>query len=360
MAAASVIAKSQEPDARTIALLGQALIRHDLRRESPASFERMRELLNGTPVVFTNFEAAVQTSLDVRATHSGLVHNAEPDALDSLREMGVNLLALSSNHAADLGPKGITATIREAEQRGMVTAGTGPDISAAARPGVLRTRHGTIAMVGFVSSGLLDDSAIAGPNRPGVFELRARSDRTWEPSDRERVLEAVGSAAGKADWVLAYHHNHEYDEKIRQQVPDNQKQIARLCVDAGATFYVAHGYPGIRAVEIYKGHPLFHGLGNFVFQTRRVVYYASDISAWQGVVVKFQLGKSVSTEIRVYPVSLRENQRPQEGQGVLFPAGAPRPAVGEEAQVILGTFGRLCEEIGTHVTIRDTHAVVTA
>jgi len=56
--------------------------------------------------------------------------------------------------------------------------------------------------------------------------------------------------------VLAYHHNHEYDERIREQVPESQKQIARLCVDAGATFYVSHGYPGIRAVEIYEGHPL--------------------------------------------------------------------------------------------------------
>ena len=192
------------------------------------------------------------------------------------------------------------------------------------------------------------------------FQLRARSDHTWEPSDRERVLSAVRSAAGQADWVLAYHHNHEYDEKIRQQVPDSQKQIAHLCVDAGATLYVAHGFPGIRAVEIYKGCPLFHGLGSFIFQTRRVVYYATDIAAWQSVVVKCQLGKNVATEIRVYPVTLRENQRREEGQGVLFPAGAPRPAIGEEAQVILGTFGRLCEEFGTHVTIRDTHAVVTA
>jgi hypothetical protein len=59
-------------------------------------------------------------------------------------------------------------------------------------------------------------------------------------------------------------------------------------------------------------------------------------------------------------VSLRESQRREEGQGVMFPAGAPRPALGEEAQVILGTFGRLSEELGTHVAIRDTYGVVTS
>jgi poly-gamma-glutamate capsule biosynthesis protein CapA/YwtB (metallophosphatase superfamily) len=346
--AASAMAQSQSPDVPTMALLGQALIRHDLRRESPASFERMRELLQGTPIVFTNFEAAVQTSLDVRAAHAGLIHNAEPETLDCLREMGVNLLALSSNHAADLGPRGISATIQAAKQRGMVTAGAGGDIAEAARPGLLRTSHGTIAMVGFESGGSI----------PGVLQLKARSDRSWESADQERILAAVRSAAGQADWVLAYHHNHEYDEKSRQQVPETQQQIARLCVDAGATLYVAHGFPGIRGIELYKGCPLFHGLGNFIFETRRVVYYAADTTAWQSIVVKCRLERKAVTQIRAYPVSLRENQRLEEGQGVMFPAGAPRPAVGEEAQGILGTFRRLCDEIGTSVSIRDEYAQV--
>ena len=346
---------SQSPDTPTIALLGQALIRHDLRKESPASFERMREFLSGTPLVFTNFEAVVQTSFEVRAAKAGLIHNAEPDALDCLRALGVNLLALSSNHAADLGPAGITATIHEARQRGMVTAGTGSDLSEAARPGVLRTSQGTIAIVGFESGGQIES---AGPGRPGVLRLRARSDRTWEPSDRERILAALTSAAQQADWVLAYHHNHEYDEKTRQQVPESQQQIAHSCVDAGATLYVAHGFPGIRGIEVYKGYPLVHGLGSFIFETRRVVYYAADTDAWQSIVVKCQLGKNAVTHIRIYPLSLRENQRLEEGQGVLFPAGAPRPAVGDEAQRILGTFRRLSEQMGTHVNVRETYAEV--
>lgn len=356
---ASAVTQGQTADAPTIALLGQALVRYDLRKESPTSFERTRELLKGTSVVFTNFEAAIQTSPEVRAAHAGLIHNAEPAALDCLREMGVNLLALSSNHAADLGSEGIVATIHAAEQRGMVIAGTGADISEAVRPGILRTSHGTIAMVGFLSGGFPGDSAIAAPGRPGALHLKLQSDHTWEPSDRERILAAIRSAAGRADWVLAYHHNHEYDEKTKEKVPESQQQIARLCVDAGATLYVAHGFPGIRGVEIYKGYPLFHGMGNFIFQTRRVVYYAADTAAWQGVVVKCQLGKNVVSEIRVYPVSLRETRTLEEGQDAFFPAGAPRPAVGEQAQAILRTFRLLCEELGTQVTVRDAHALVS-
>jgi poly-gamma-glutamate synthesis protein (capsule biosynthesis protein) len=357
LVATSAIASDDAPRAPEICLLGQALIRHDLRKESPVSFERMKDFLTGSPVVFTNFEAAVQTSLDVRAASSGLVHNAEPDALGCLRTLGVNLLALTSNHAADLGPAGIMATIREAKRRGMVTSGTGSDIVAAARPGVLKTRQGTIAMIGFLSAPPVGESPVADPNRPSVLTVRARADRSWEPTDRERVLSAIRSAAQQADWVVAYHHNHEYDEKNPQQIPDSQKEIARLCIEAGASFYVAHGYPGIRAIEFYKGHALFHGLGNFIFQTRRVVFYANNAAAWNSIVVKCPLGKNAREGIRVYPVSLRENQNLEEG--VIFPAGAPRPATGAEAQAILRTFGRLCNAMGTQISMRDTYALVT-
>jgi len=181
--AASALVRSQSSQTPTIALLGQALIRHDLRKESPASFERMRDFLRGTPFVFTNLEAVVQTSLEVRAAKAGLIHNAEPCVLDCLREMGVNLLGLASN-PADLGPSGITATILEAKRRGMVIAGTGSDEAEAARPGVLRVSQGTIAVVGFESGGQISGLDSAGPGQLGVLRLRLRPDHVWDTSDQ--------------------------------------------------------------------------------------------------------------------------------------------------------------------------------
>src|SRR5690606_25253271 len=49
------------PQARSIRvkLVGQALIKHDLRKTVPASFAEAREYLSGADVVFTNLETAV-------------------------------------------------------------------------------------------------------------------------------------------------------------------------------------------------------------------------------------------------------------------------------------------------------------
>ncbi len=41
--------------------------------------------------------------------------------------------------------------------------------------------------------------------------------------------------------------------------------FAHRCVDAETRAFVGHGAPVLQAIEIYKGAPLFYGLGNFLF-----------------------------------------------------------------------------------------------
>ena len=48
-----------------------------------------------------------------------------PETLDALKTLGFNLLSLSDNHAFDLKATGIRNTIREADTRNIVHAGTG-------------------------------------------------------------------------------------------------------------------------------------------------------------------------------------------------------------------------------------------
>ena len=57
-----------------------------------------------------------------------------------------------------------------------------------------------------------------------------------------------------------------------------QEHWARASIDAGATVYVAHGSPEHKGVEIYKGRPVFYGLGNFIFHSRQPVgHYEKDV-----------------------------------------------------------------------------------
>ena len=132
----------------TITLAGQSMIRSDMRATAPAEVPVIQGLLKGD-VAFTNFEATVAETGE--AVHEGRGFLTPPEALDALTTFGFNLLAFASNHAFDLRVAGIQNTIREADARKMVHAGTGNNVSEAVAPGYLRTPKGTIALVASAS-----------------------------------------------------------------------------------------------------------------------------------------------------------------------------------------------------------------
>jgi poly-gamma-glutamate capsule biosynthesis protein CapA/YwtB (metallophosphatase superfamily) len=84
------------------------------------------------------------------------------------------LLSLSGNHAFDLKATGIQNTIREADSRKIVHAGTGNNLAEAAAPGYLHTPKGTIALIAS-ASGLIAPGGSAAADRPGVNELRVEA-----------------------------------------------------------------------------------------------------------------------------------------------------------------------------------------
>src|SRR6266851_8743034 len=132
----------------TITLAGQSMIRSDIRATTPAEVPVIQGLLKGD-VVFTNLESAVAEKGET--VHEGRGFLTPPEALDALKSFGFNLLSLSGNHAFDLKSTGIQNTIREADSRKIVHAGTGNNVAEAAAPGYLHTPKGTIALIASAS-----------------------------------------------------------------------------------------------------------------------------------------------------------------------------------------------------------------
>ena len=146
---------------------GQSMIRSDFRVHAPNELATITPLLKGD-VIFTNFEATVvekgQSLQDGRFL-------SPPEALDALKALGFNLLALSDNHSFDLKVSGVQNTLREVKSRNIVHAGIGNNLEEAAAPGYLKTPKGTVALVA-MASGLIAEGGSATAARPGVNELR--------------------------------------------------------------------------------------------------------------------------------------------------------------------------------------------
>ena len=369
----------------TITLAGQSMIRSDMRVTAPAAVPVIQGLLKGD-VIFTNLESAVAEKGETVQEGRGFL--TPPEALDALQTFGFNLLSLSGNHAFDLKVTGIQNTLREADRRKIVHAGTGNTVAEAVAPGYLHTPKGTIALIAS-ASGLIGPGASATADRPGVNELRVEAGdkeneatedlpgapgNTPNQEDSQRILQSIRDARQHADLVIVYQHNHVFGnhsfstiftEGMQERLAPNDwlKKWTHAEVDAGADIIVMHGAPLLHGVEIYHGRPIFYDLGNFIYNLTPTLTYIDEPMNWESAVayVQFQGKKLQSISFR--PITLNnvgEGQPdihdPHTNNQFLDTRGLPSPATGARAGYILQRLADASKPFGTTIEIKGDTA----
>jgi poly-gamma-glutamate capsule biosynthesis protein CapA/YwtB (metallophosphatase superfamily) len=370
----------QSPPIKVI-LTGQSMIRSDIRLYTPSIVSTMSPLLKGD-VVFTNFEATVAEKGQPNKTAPREGNSlAPPEAMDALKDLGFNMLALANNHSWDLRVPGIQNVIQEANRRSFAHAGTGNNLKEASAAGYLRTPKGTVAIVA-LASGLIRPGAPATTSQPGENELRVGAGNKPNEEDVQRILESIREASKHADLVVVYQHNHVYDKPFatifaeelpdRLVPPDWIKKWTHAEIDAGADIVVMHGAPVIQGVEIYHDRPIFYDLGNFIFNLPLTeATHLLEPIVWESVVasVEFQ-GKNLRS-IGLRPIALNQMGQgqvdtqddhpyslPEFPRPFLATRGLPKPATGEQAAYILKRLADLSRPFGTAVIVKDDKAEI--
>jgi poly-gamma-glutamate capsule biosynthesis protein CapA/YwtB (metallophosphatase superfamily) len=376
------------PQAATLnlTLAGQSMIRSDFRAHAPNEVATISPLLTGD-VIFTNFEATVVEP--GQSLHDGRFLSP-PEALDALKALGFNLLALSDNHSFDLKVSGVQNTLHEVTSRNIAHAGIGNNVQEAAAPGYLKTPKGTVALVG-IASGLIAEGGSATATRPGVNELRieaggkpneSTTELPPEPGnepnaeDKARILGSIREARQHADLVMVYEHNHVFQNRpftalFNEELPERLapadwlKKWTHEEIDAGADIIVMHGAPLIHGVEIYRNRPIFYDLGNFIFNVPPTDIQLDEPIIWESVVahVQFQ-GKNLQS-ITFQPIAMNkigegEPDVRDEHTNNLFlqTRGLPKPVTGDKARYILQRLADASRPFGTKVEVKGDMAEI--
>ena len=384
---ATGVAVWPQSTAITITLAGQSMIRSDIRATAPAAVPVIQGLLKGD-VIFTNLEGTVAEKGET--VHEGRGFLTPPEALDALTTFGFNLLALSDNHAFDLKVTGIQNTLREANSRKIVHAGTGNNVAEAVAPGYLHTPKGTIALIAS-ASGLIASGASATADRPGVNQLRVEAgdkennatedlpgapENTPNQEDSQRILQSIRDARQHADLVIVYQHNHVFGnhsfstiftEGMQERLAptDWLKKWTHAEIDAGADIIVMHGAPLLHGVEIYKGRPIFYDLGNFIYNVPPVLTAIVEPVTWESVVADVQFQGKTLQSISFRPIILNNVG---EGQPDIHNAytnnefldtrGLPSPVTGARAGYILQRLADASKPFGTTFEIKGDTAEI--
>lgn len=131
-----------------------------------------------------------------------------------------------------------------------------------------------------------------------------------------------------------------------------QRDWARAVIDAGASVYVAHGSREFQGVEVYRGRPIFYGLGNFIFHSGQPVgHYARDV--WESLVAIVEFSGGRPTDVEFVPLVLDEGT---QGADFLQRRGLPEVAEGELGREILSRLVTLSSAWGTPLVITEGRA----
>lgn len=234
-----------------------------------------RDVLLAADVLIGQVE--VPHSSRVTAVHSTDVpaRPSDPANLAALARVGLDVATLAGNHIADAGPDGIEDTIAELRALGIATTGAGEHLAAARAPAIVK-RIGVLsyncvgprdgwarpskagcAYVEILTHYELDHAGPGGP--PRIFTFAT-------PESLEMLREDIAALRESVDVVVVA--LHKGLGHVRAQLAQYERDVARVAIDAGAGIVVGHHAHILRGIELYRGRPIFHGLGNFATSTR--------------------------------------------------------------------------------------------
>jgi poly-gamma-glutamate synthesis protein (capsule biosynthesis protein) len=171
-------------------------------------------------------------------------------------------------------------------------------------------------------------------NRPGI----PPEILTWaDPADLQWLAEDIAELKGRADVVVASFH-----WGLHREVLQYMTEIAHRAIDAGAAIVIGHGPHFSLPVEVYKGKPVFYGLGSFSFHTGHGGRRHGD---WLGIMARISWDRE-----RVAQATFQFVRHDDHNRTV------PR-AVGEEAAAF-DEIARRSAPLGAKLAIRSGEVLV--
>ena len=208
----------------------------------------MRDLISSADLALANME---EPTPDRWVYHPhGTVFTGDPALLAGVARAGIDVVSCASTHIGDGGKVGILQTVASLARYGIKAFGCGKNLAAARAPAVFELGGTKVAILGYDSISANYYGATA--TTIGSAPLTARS---------VKADVAAARAAGARVVIVYPHWGVEYEFGPSAY----QKQLGHLMIDAGADIVIGNHGHWVQSVEIYKGKPIWYGLGNFTF-----------------------------------------------------------------------------------------------
>jgi poly-gamma-glutamate capsule biosynthesis protein CapA/YwtB (metallophosphatase superfamily) len=272
--------------------------------DATVPFAHVGDELRRADAIFSNLECCLcAPSAGHSIGHEGFFADAAIGC-DALKLAGIQAVGIANN--VHYGEAAITASIARLDERGILHTGAGANLAAARAPAILE-RNG-------VRYGFLQRSSVYWPTNheahkdaAGIAVIRGHTAYhvpmgrlnpgmppnnrpgippeiiTWaDPAYLRAFTDDIIALRPRVDVLVASCH-----WGLNKDVLAYMTEIAHAAIDAGADIVMGHGPHYSLPVEVYKGKPIFYGLGNLSFHTGHRGLAHGD---WLGMLVRVACG----------------------------------------------------------------------
>lgn len=308
----------------TIGLLGDVMLGRgvaDRLGEVPAEdvwAPEVRELCLSCDLVVCNLECCLSSrgAPTERISGKPFFFRGPPEAIRSLRAIGVATAGLANNHALDYETAALIDTLDLLREAGIAAVGAGADLDEARAGTVVELPGGRLGLIALADH---PQEFAAGVGRPGIAYADLRQGLPgWARVELSRIRESC-------DWLLAFVH---WGPNMTTEPAPWQHRIGAELQAAGADLVAGHSAHLFHGVGWGEGGPLLFDLGDALDDYRVDPRLRSDL----GVMAIWRPGNP-DAELELI--------------GLALDYCRTELAEGEDADWVAARLERACRHLGT-------------
>ena len=238
----------------------------------------IKRVINEADYSIVNFECPIIKGYEKPIQKSGPNLSCPVESLALIKEMGFKAVTLANNHFRDYGQEGVVNTLETFKKAGVEIVGGGVTEGDARKMLCIRKEGKVVTIINACEN---------------EFSIATRDNGGANPLDIINLYEDINNAKQNSDLIVVILHG---GVEHYQLPTPRMKRLYCHIIDLGADVIVNHHQHCYSGYEIYKGKPIFYGIGNFCFDRDK-----ARNSIWNygfAVVIKYE--KDVTFEIHPY------------------------------------------------------------
>jgi poly-gamma-glutamate capsule biosynthesis protein CapA/YwtB (metallophosphatase superfamily) len=377
----------EEPGDIIVTCVGDMIFNEQISRLREPDHRQLLRIMQEADIAYGNLEFSINDHPELQRPFYNF--RTPSEFAWEVAAIGINLVSMANNHALDFGPEGLADCLKALDRASITHAGAGLTQDAAHEPGTMKvqSQKTSFAMLSYMrywtmkyrsrdagAPGLatIDPAEILVAGAGGKIE----SIEGPLASDIQRMEDDIVMAKRHNDFVWVALHNHDLSHHraygIQDTTPANDQIMYRRAIDAGADMVIGSGPHVLRAIEFYKGKPIFFSISNFIYQYRTPdkipidlihqrdgeIARPTNVSVWdrrdppqifEGVMLRLTINKETLKRIELIPFTI-------DDEGPLY--GVPRLASDKRGKEIIDTLRRLSLPAHTKIVSKGWYAEV--